>query len=328
MKPTARPATVSATTSSSSSAPKPCPASTRSGIGAPSSARPSCANAHATTGSVATSTPPSATSRAAASGTMTSQSATPMAVASSAPREYENSRQTKVRPSPGHASALTAAWPERRAASHSSGGTPSAAARPTLFQYSNGGRRRANSASAASQAGKTFVSKLQVHSTHGSERDAVDHRAPAARREPSERPAAGENRGVGERPVRLEPRVRGHQRPGDRERGERRPARRSSRAPRCRATAAACAPVAARRPRRTAPRRRGSARPPCPRRPLELRTAACGERRNHDRRGDADDDERSRVGKLDVPDRQPAAQPAARRNVGSTSACERWHGVG
>ena len=35
---------------------------------------------------------------------------------------------------PGQASALTAAWPERRAASHSSGGTPSAAVRPTLFQ--------------------------------------------------------------------------------------------------------------------------------------------------------------------------------------------------
>ncbi len=36
--------------------------------------------------------------------------------------------------SPGQASALIAAWPERRAASHSSGGTPIAAIRPTEFQ--------------------------------------------------------------------------------------------------------------------------------------------------------------------------------------------------
>jgi hypothetical protein len=38
------------------------------------------------------------------------------------------------RPSPGQASALAAALPERRAASHSSGGTPRAAISPTAFQ--------------------------------------------------------------------------------------------------------------------------------------------------------------------------------------------------
>ena len=40
----------------------------------------------------------------------------------------------KSRPSAGHASALAAGLPERRAASHSSGGTPSAAISPTAFQ--------------------------------------------------------------------------------------------------------------------------------------------------------------------------------------------------
>ena len=41
---------------------------------------------------------------------------------------------THSTPSPGQATALTAAWPERRAASHRSGGMPSAAVSPTLFQ--------------------------------------------------------------------------------------------------------------------------------------------------------------------------------------------------
>ena len=43
----------------------------------------------------------------------------------------------------GQARALAAAWPARRAASHSIGGIPSAAIRPTEFQYANGSRRRA-----------------------------------------------------------------------------------------------------------------------------------------------------------------------------------------
>ena len=51
--------------------------------------------------------------------------------------------QTSSRPIAGQASALTAAWPVRRAASHSIGGTPSAAIRPTEFQYANGSRSRA-----------------------------------------------------------------------------------------------------------------------------------------------------------------------------------------
>ena len=63
-------------------------------------------------------------------------------------------------------------------------------------------------------------------------------------------------------------------------------------------------------------------------RPLELRSAAGGEGGEHDRQGDADDDERPRVGKLDVSQREPRAQPASGRDVGSTSACERRHGVG
>src|SRR3954447_10222462 len=70
-----------------------------------------------------------------------------------------------VRLSAGHARALIAWWPERRAASHSRGTMVSAAASPTLFQYSNGGRRRAKSESADSHAGNTFVSRLNTHSS-------------------------------------------------------------------------------------------------------------------------------------------------------------------
>ena len=43
----------------------------------------------------------------------------------------------------GQASALTAACPARRAASHSIGSIPTAAIRPTEFQYANGSRSRA-----------------------------------------------------------------------------------------------------------------------------------------------------------------------------------------
>src|SRR3954469_6068375 len=65
---------------------------------------------------------------------------------------------TVARPSPGQASALTAACPERRTPSQRSGTIISAAATPTLFQSSNGGRRRAYGSSGASAPGSTLVS--------------------------------------------------------------------------------------------------------------------------------------------------------------------------
>ena len=57
---------------------------------------------------------------------------------------------------------MAAACPDRRAASHNIGGTPSAAIRPTEFQYANGSRSRAYVSSAASDAGKTLVNSAQV----------------------------------------------------------------------------------------------------------------------------------------------------------------------
>ena len=75
MKPTARPATVSATINRSSSAPKPWPASVRSAIRALSPVSPSCAKAHATSGTVAASTPPISTAARRRSGTIASHSA-------------------------------------------------------------------------------------------------------------------------------------------------------------------------------------------------------------------------------------------------------------
>ena len=60
---------------------------------------------------------------------------------------------------------MTAAWPERRAASHSSGGTPSAAISPTEFQYANGSRSRAYVSSAASEAGNTLVSSAHTQTS-------------------------------------------------------------------------------------------------------------------------------------------------------------------
>jgi hypothetical protein len=128
------PAASSAIVISTSSAPSLWPASARAPIGAASVVSPSCANDQAMTGAAATSTPSSASAPRRRSGTRISQKAMPTAAASSAPREYESIMQTTSRPRPGQASALAAACPERRAASHSSGRTPRAAISPTAFQ--------------------------------------------------------------------------------------------------------------------------------------------------------------------------------------------------
>ena len=49
-------------------------------------------------------------------------------------------------------------------------GPPSAAVSPTLFQYSNGARRRASVSSGASAPGKTLVSSAHTHTSDGAER--------------------------------------------------------------------------------------------------------------------------------------------------------------
>ena len=84
---------------------------------APSSVSPSCANAHATSGTVATSTPPSSDQR--------SQPQRHEREPHASADPHRQQRAARVRrasvhtistPSAGQASALTAAWPERRAA--------------------------------------------------------------------------------------------------------------------------------------------------------------------------------------------------------------------
>ena len=85
-------------------------------------------------GPATTTAPASVTSARRRSGTSRNHAPMPSASATSAPREYDSIMQTSSSPIAGQASALTAAWPERRAASHSIGGTPSAAISPTEFQ--------------------------------------------------------------------------------------------------------------------------------------------------------------------------------------------------
>ncbi len=99
------------------------------------------------------------------SGTTRNQTARPSTSAASAPREYDSIMHTNSTPRAGHASAFAAAWPDRRAASHSIGGTPSAAIRPTEFQYANGSRSRAYVSSGASAAGKTLVSSAHAQTS-------------------------------------------------------------------------------------------------------------------------------------------------------------------
>ncbi len=164
-KPTARPAAVRSASSTSSSAPSSCPASTRAAIGARSVVSPSCAKAHSTSGVDARADATSAATARRRSGTAANQIAAPIPSAISEPREYESIRHTSTRPSSGHASTLSTVAPERRAASHSSGGTETAAISPTLFQYSNGARRRASSSSEASAAGKILVRSAHAQTT-------------------------------------------------------------------------------------------------------------------------------------------------------------------
>ena len=91
-------------------------------------------NAQPISGAAPAVAPSSTTAPRRRSGTTANQQATPTTAASSAPREYDSIRQISSSARPGQASALTAAWPERRAPSHSSGGIPSAAIRPLAFQ--------------------------------------------------------------------------------------------------------------------------------------------------------------------------------------------------
>ena len=83
--------------------PRPWPASMRSAIVAPSVVSPSCANAHTTSGTVATSTPPSAIAARSRSGTSANQHASTIPSASSAPREYRQQQadDDDAEPRPG-----------------------------------------------------------------------------------------------------------------------------------------------------------------------------------------------------------------------------------
>ena len=69
------------------SAPSSWPASTRAAIGARSTVRPSCSNAHSTTGVARTAEEISAATARSRSGTATSQMASPIASATREPRE-------------------------------------------------------------------------------------------------------------------------------------------------------------------------------------------------------------------------------------------------
>ena len=132
--PATSPSAVSATSISSSSAPSSWPVSARTGSGRLSVVRPVIENAHPTIAPPPAVAPSSTTALRSRSGTSMNQNASPTASASSAPRENESISATSSSPIPGQASALTAARPERRAPSQSSGRMPSAAVRPTAFQ--------------------------------------------------------------------------------------------------------------------------------------------------------------------------------------------------
>ena len=85
-------------------------------------------------------------------------------------------------------------------------------ARPSARPRSSSRTARAAARSVSSRAsapGKTLVSSAHAAHDHAAERDAVEHRRPAAGREPHERERAGERRQVGERAVGLQPRVGG-----------------------------------------------------------------------------------------------------------------------
>ena len=62
---------------------------------------------------------------------------------------------------PGQARTLTAAWPERRAASQSRRDDPERGRQADAVPVAERGPRRANSSSGASQPGKIFVSSDQ-----------------------------------------------------------------------------------------------------------------------------------------------------------------------
>ena len=86
-KPTASPAIVSDASISNSNPPNACPESIRTARSVPSTDRPPCANAHATTGTETTRTPPSIASARSRNGTSASQIASAIPAASSEPRE-------------------------------------------------------------------------------------------------------------------------------------------------------------------------------------------------------------------------------------------------
>ena len=210
------------TSSSSSSAPKPWPASTRSAIGAPSAVSPSCANAQATSGTVATSTPPSATTRAQPQ----RHDREPAARAPIADREQ---RAARVATAAGSTSTSPSAGPGERVDRGVAG-----AARGEPQQRRDAERRGQADAvpvvERRAQARERLVGRERgredlgqqrpAAERDGRDRDAAEQRAPAAGREPAEREPARERGEVGERAVGLEPRVARHQRPRDRERGE------------------------------------------------------------------------------------------------------------
>ena len=108
--------------------------SARTGSGRSSVVRPVIEKAQPTIAPPPAVAPSSTTALRSRSGTTTNQNASPIASASSAPRENESISATSSSPIPGHARALTAARPERRAPSQSSGRIPSAAVSPTAFQ--------------------------------------------------------------------------------------------------------------------------------------------------------------------------------------------------
>ena len=77
--------------------------------------------------------------------------------ATSAPRETDSISVISRPHSIGAASAFSTAWPSRRAPSHRQGGIPSAAVRPTAFQYPNGSERRAYGSETSRDSGMIFA---------------------------------------------------------------------------------------------------------------------------------------------------------------------------
>ena len=201
------------------------PASTRAAIGARSVVSPSCANAHATSGAAPST--PAASAASAAQAQRHDEEPDRRAPISQRDQRAARVGEHQAHEQQADAPARPARWPPRGR----SGGrraTASAARRAPPSARPSSSTRTARAAArtsrpAASEAGKHL--RQQRPARRSSRQPApmpMTMRRPAARQQPHERDAGGEHGQVGERAVRLDPRVGGRQRPQDRQRGERR----------------------------------------------------------------------------------------------------------